>query len=173
MMSGDGIYSRNLQHHLTTGRYKFTISVDDSEGQAYYLTSPPPAASQVTTRSSDPGHLMLEVTKRRCCGSQVRSAPAQQVKTGLFRRSGLNGPVVHVQTPAYGSDDHLPPARIGDFRVNPIPNTANKLLATWTAPGGDGHVGMVASYKFVMSDDIANLVDLKVKIQRFLKYLLL
>ena len=45
MMSGDGIYSRYLQHHLTTGRYKFTVSVDDNEGQAFYLSPPAPISS--------------------------------------------------------------------------------------------------------------------------------
>ena len=167
MMAGDGIYSRNLQHHLTTGRYKFTLSVDDNEGKAYYLTSPTLRQATPTTSTGDQRHLMLEVTKRRCCGSSVASSPSQRSKTGLFRRTGLDGPVVHVQSPDYGSGDYLPPARIGDFRVNPIPNTANKLLATWTAPGGDGHVGMVASYKFVMSDDIAKLVNPQVHIDIF------
>ena len=80
----------------------------------------------------------------------------------------MPGPVVHIETSPYptdpqgshgGGQDHLPPSKVGDFRVNPIPNTANKLLATWTAPGGDYNVGMVASYKFLMSDNIADLLN--------------
>ena len=105
MMSGDGIYSRYLQHHLTTGRYKFTVSVDDNEGQAFYLSPPAPTSSsenaitaakqpQSELQKATPGgvaagdyaKLMLEVTKRRCCGSKIRLHPKSRTPTGLFRR---------------------------------------------------------------------------------------
>ena len=35
---------------------------------------------------------------------------------------------------------------------------SNNLLATWTAPGGDYDEGSVASYRFVYSEDICDLL---------------
>ena len=35
---------------------------------------------------------------------------------------------------------------------------SNNLLATWTAPGGDYDEGSVASYRFVYSEDIGDLL---------------
>ena len=173
MLAGDGIYSRYLQHHLTTGRYKFTIFVDDNENSAFYVSTSTPTSSPKPKKQSqdvpnDYAKLMLSVTKKRCCGStvepalQLRNFPDKEIKTGIFRRQAT-GPVVHIESLPYPDPnmDYLPPSKIGDFRISPIPNTSNKLLATWTAPGGDYSAGMVASYKFVMSDDIADLLKPK------------
>jgi hypothetical protein len=65
-------------------------------------------------------------------------------KTGIFRRKTV-GPVVYIQKPE--KEDRHPPSRIGDFKIIQIAGTTDKLLATWTAPGGDFTVGSVASYR--------------------------
>ena len=43
------------------------------------------------------------------------------------------------------------------YQVKLLPGS-NNLLATWTAPGGDFDEGSVASYRFVYSEDIADLL---------------
>jgi len=53
----------------------------------------------------------------------------------------------------------MPPAKMGDLRVIRLPNTSDKLLASWTAPGGDFDIGSVSSYRFVYSSTIADLID--------------
>ena len=99
--------------------------------------------------------MMVSSTFRKCCGSEMKISGTKE-KTGIFRRK-IAGPVVYIDRPE--TEDRLPPARIGDFRISQIPGTTDKLLATWTAPGGDFGVGSVASYRFVFSEDIADLLD--------------
>ena len=110
--------------------------------------------------------MMLQVTQRRCCGSSVLPAlqlhnfPQKAIKTGIFRRT-VDGPVIHIKYMPSSTlkEDVMPPAKIGDLRVIRLPNTSDKLLATWTAPGGDYNMGAVASYRFIFSSNIADLLE--------------
>jgi len=99
--------------------------------------------------------LMVATSMRKCCGSSMKSSGHRE-KTGSFRRQVI-GPVVYIQDPE--TEDISPPSRIGDFKISQIPGSLDKLLATWTAPGGDFSIGSVASYRFVFSEDIADLLD--------------
>merc|ERR1719245_2528027 len=111
-------------------------------------------------------NIMLQVTRNRCCGSsvlpslQLNNFPQKAVKTGIFRRK-VDGPVVHVdyQREGVAQEDVLPPAKIGDLKIIRLPNTSDKLLASWTAPGGDFDIGSVSSYRFVYSDNIQDLIE--------------
>jgi hypothetical protein len=175
IVSGDGIYSRYLGRYLDAGRYKFTINVDDNDNNAIYIDN---ADSQIKPKTTNHNiakngsvnfadlFYNIEIRRGKCCGSSVipalelESNPKISVKTGIFRRSVL-GPVVHMTEPVKQSDDQVPPARIGDLKIRQLPgaSTQDRLLAEWTAPGGDFNVGSVASYRFVFSSRIRDLLD--------------
>ena len=99
--------------------------------------------------------LMVTSSIKKCCGSSMKISGVRE-KTGIFRRKTV-GPVVYIQKPE--TEDRHPPSRIGDFKISQIPGTTDKLLATWTAPGGDFTIGSVSSYRFVFSEDISDLLD--------------
>ena len=99
--------------------------------------------------------LMVGASMRKCCGSVMQNSGHKE-KTGIFRRHVV-GPIVYIAMA--DSEDRQPPSRIGDFKIIQIAGSVDKLLATWTAPGGDFTVGSVASYRFVFSEDIADLLD--------------
>jgi hypothetical protein len=207
LVEGDGIYSRYLGHHTFTGRYKFIVTIDDNDNQAFYISNTNMVTknnrykslvmkrkmllSQRQQQISSQGgpnsstfkrdviasneqqqllpnyaNIMLEVTQNRCCGSsvlpslQLHNFPQKAIKTGIFRRK-IDGPVIHakyIREPVL-QEDVLPPAKIGDLRIIRLPNTSDKLLASWTAPGGDFDIGSVSSYRFVYSTNIADLID--------------
>ena len=114
-------------------------------------------------------NVMLQVTRNRCCGSSVLNSlqltnfPQKAIKTGIFRRTA-DGPAIHVkyteEEPIH-REDMMPPAKIGDLKIVRLPNTSDKLLASWTSPGGDFDIGSVSSYRFVYSHNIADLIDTK------------
>ena len=81
------------------------------------------------------------------------------VQPGIFRRK-IIGPVIHISNPSKPSDDSVPPSKIGDLKIRQVPgaSTPDRLLAEWTAPGGDFDVGSVASYRFVFSSNIEDLI---------------
>ena len=207
-MEGDGIYSRYLDQYTLSGRFKFMVTIDDNDNNAFYISKanidttnnhynslltkrkrlnmlhrqqqqqnssqretnhspskryPVSSKEQQIPNYSD---IMLQVTKKRCCGStvlpslQLHNFPQKAIKTGIFRRT-VHGPVVHMM---YSQDsllkqDMMPPSKIGDLRIIRLPNTSDKLLASWTAPGGNFDVGSVSSYRFVYSSNIADLID--------------
>jgi len=103
--------------------------------------------------------------KRKCCGSTVSpsldldKSPSKVERTGIYRRSVL-GPVIHLKNPAKASEDSIPPSRIGDLKIRRLPgaSTPDRLMAEWTAPGGDFDEGSVASYRFVFSSKIEDLL---------------
>jgi len=39
LVEGDGIYSRYLGHQKLTGRYKFIVTIDDNDNQAFYISN--------------------------------------------------------------------------------------------------------------------------------------
>ena len=173
LVSGDGIYSRYLGRYLEAGTYRFTIVVDDNDNSAIYVVSPnsegvpqpkKPMSNNASVNYADLFYSME--SKRKCCGSTVLPSldldqnPSKVERTGIFRRA-ISGPVVHLKTDIKKSDDQVPPARIGDLKIRQLPgsNTQDRLLAEWTAPGGDFNAGSVASYRFVFSSNIQDLLD--------------
>ena len=184
-MSGDGVYSRYLGGQTQfSGRYKMTFSIDDDNDAAFYIV-PRTEPIVAFVRKSEPRlsrhlngdddddqrsdeavedgleedskfvDLMVASGFRKCCGSRVKVTGSKE-KTGIFRRH-IFGPVIYIDRPE--TEDRQPPSRIGDFKIDLIPGTTDKLLATWTAPGGDFTIGSVSSYRFVFSEDIADLLD--------------
>ena len=87
--------------------------------------------------------------------------PIRKVQPGIFRREIL-GPVIYIDNPLKPSDDSVPPSKIGDLKIRQMPgaSTPDRLLAEWTAPGGDFDAGSVASYKFLFTSNIEDLIDL-------------
>ena len=166
IVASDGIYSRYLGRYTDPGRYRFTITVDDNENTAFYIEndaemSKPPMASNRTKINYADLYYTAE-SHRTCCGSTVKVDPDRRVKTGIFRRASI-GPVVFLEKPGKPSDDNVPPSRIGDLKIRQLPGarTPDRLLAEWTAPGGDYDSGSVASYRFVFSSKIDDLLSQK------------
>ena len=164
IVSGDGIYSRYLGRYSDPGRYRFTISVDDNDNTAYYIeetneVQKPPLSTNRTKINYADLYYTAE-SHRTCCGSTVQVDPDRRVKTGKFIRSVI-GPVVFLDKPAKASDDTVPPSRIGDLKIRQLPGarTPDRLLAEWTAPGGDYDSGSVAGYRFVFSSKIDDLLS--------------
>ena len=176
-MAGDGIYTRYLGHYLDAGRYHFNIMVDDNDNSAFYVLEDkaskkldsqiPSAAANLTGLQVNYGDLYYAISaKRRCCGSSVLPSldldnhPSRVERTGIFRRSVL-GPVIHLISPSKASDDKVPPSRIGDLKIRQLPgaSTPDRLMAEWTAPGGDFDEGSVASYRFVFSSKMEDLLN--------------
>ena len=155
-MAGDGIYSLHVGPLRSPGRYSLVFEVDDNDNRTFVALLP-------NTNGGRQGDSPIP-----CCGSTVALNPEQTEETGVFRRT-LIGPTFHVFD-TYGAEksgsrrrseppkDLTPPNRIGDLSVKLL-SGSNNLLATWTAPGGDFNQGSVASYRFVYSEDIADLLD--------------
>ena len=210
LVEGDGIYSCYLGHQTLSGRYKFIVTIDDNDNQAFYVSSLNSLRAaknsnhynslvlkrkmllsqrqqQISSQGGGPksstfkrdimalneqqlipnyANIMLQVTRNRCCGSsvlpslQLHNFPQKAVKTGIFRRK-VDGPVIHVdyKQETIAQEDVLPPSKIGDLKIIRLPNTSDKLLASWTAPGGDFDIGSVSSYRFVYSANIADLIE--------------
>lgn len=148
LISGDGIYSRYLTHYPVAGRYKMVVSVDDNDGRAFVAT--------LTNRIRRFEWPQIAVPPT-CCGSTVSLSPDQTEVTGVFSRT-VRGPVVEVASVPGQDMDVLPPSRIADLKINVLPGS-NKLLAAWTAPGGDFNDGSVNSYRFVYSTDMSDLLN--------------
>ena len=156
---------------MEAGTYRFTIVVDDNDNSAIYVVPPKsemkPTTSNVHNMSVNYGDLFYSMeSKRKCCGSTVLPSldldqnPSKVERTGIFRRA-MTGPVVYLKADSKKSDDQVPPARIGDLKIRQLPGSSSqdRLLAEWTAPGGDFNAGSVASYRFVFSSNIQDLLD--------------
>ena len=97
-------------------------------------------------------------SQQKCCGSSVFSSIKLNKKImGSFRRS-IVGPAVYLD---YVSEDQIPPSKIGDLKILQMAggSSPDRLMAEWTAPGGDYDIGSVASYRFVFSPKIEDLID--------------
>ena len=139
MVRGDGIYSRYVTEYPAAGRYTFTVAVSDQGGRAVFVTK------------------MVNVTER-CCGSYLDLAEAELRSTGAFSRLFTAPALNLLQVPASTDPDRMPPARIGDLRIQVKPELTS-LLATWTAPGGNFDAGTTAGYRFLYSASLAALLD--------------
>ena len=146
--------------NLESGRYRLNIEVTDNNNNAfYYVVNNDINIDELETTNKTESYSDLFVkSQQKCCGSSVFPSTKLSTKLmGTFRRS-IVGPVVHL---TYLSEDQVPPAKIGDLKIRQLAGASNpdRLLAEWTAPGGDYDVGSVASYRFVFSQNIEDLID--------------
>ena len=95
--AGDGIYSLTITDYPAAGRYKFSITADDTDMKSYTM-SPTMSASQ-------PGTLGLK-------------------RPGPFRRT-VFGAVVHLSS--IPSEDVVPPSKIGDLLINSSDNKVERI----------------------------------------------
>lgn len=96
-------------------------------------------------------------TLDRCCGSRVVYPDSRRKLTGEFRRQA-KGPVIHLLQVPNGGIDLMPPARIGDLKLELIKGKST-ILATWTAPGDDFSTGSVSGYRFVYARDTSVMIN--------------
>ena len=150
---------------MDAGRYRFNILVDDNDNNAFYVLEDKNTRTDLAKMGRQQqqsnnnitdvnyGDLYYTISaKRKCCGSTVSpslgldQSPSKVERTGIFRRSSL-GPVIHILNPSKASDDKIPPSRIGDLKIRNLlgASTPDRLMAEWTAPGGDFDEGSVAS----------------------------
>ena len=149
--SGDGIYSHYLTTYPAPGRYSFSVTVDDNDGQAYTIQMGRGGRS-MPVRPDNPSFPV-------CCGSQVTVPQDLRFLTGSFKRQAAKSPVVHINdVTAFTGRDAMPPSRIGNFRLSPD-ESGRRLVAHWTAPGDDYDSGSVSGYSFVYSDEPFALLD--------------
>ena len=73
IVGGDGIYSRHLTKYPATGRYSFTISVDDNNNQAVFVTKGEPIVKKPPKAGVS-----------TCYGSTVPIPPNRKKKIGVF-----------------------------------------------------------------------------------------
>ena len=152
MTSGDGIYSRYVTYYPAPGRYSFTVSANDNNDKAYTIQMGRGGRS-MPTKPPKPNFSV-------CCGSNIhvprdlRSTPP----TGRFTRTAVNTPTIHLlNVPSLVDEDKMPPAKIGDLRIN-VNSDQSELEAHWTAPGGNFDSGFVSGYNFVQSDSISEIL---------------
>lgn len=99
LCSGDGIYSLTITDYPAAGRYKFSITADDTDMKSYTMSG------QAGSHSS-PRH---EGGLRR---------------PGPFRRT-VFGAVVHLSS--IPSEDVVPPSKIGDLLINSSDNKVQRI----------------------------------------------
>lgn len=136
---GDGIYSGFLLNYQGSGRYTFTIHVDNEAREAYTIDS---------SGAGVPGE---------CCGSFVDVPQSRMLLMDSFSRT-IPGSVVHLST--LPKEDIAPPSKIGDLIIE-LSSDNKTLLASWTSPGGDFLFGGVSRYRFVYSENVSDLLDTK------------
>ena len=103
------------------------------------------------TRYPGPGRYSLDIA----VGDGGRAATRQAGLLGVFTR---RGPAITVPVVAVAGTRLIRPAKVGDLALAAVPGTADQLLATWTAPGGDYNDGPVVSYRFVFSHKMEELL---------------
>jgi len=144
IVGGDGVYSRYLTKYPAQGRYSFSISVDDNNNQAVFVTKGGPTVKKPPKAGVS-----------TCCGSNVPIPDNRKKKIGVFKRH-LMGPSVEVKSIPLSSEK-IRPGKIGDLQIT-ILKEKQQLLAGWTAPGGDFSDGRVITYRFVFSQKIEELL---------------
>ena len=77
---------------------------------------------------------------------------------GMFSRdhSGHSVMLSAVSIPSDNVDKYIRPGKIGDLVISV--SNMSQLVLEWTAPGGDYNTGSVATYRFVYSHNIEELV---------------
>ena len=148
LVADDGLYSARLTSYPALGRYSFRILV---EGRPEATLTPP--LGEVAASGTP------------CCGSSTHllapPAASRLTPTGDFTRSVL-GPVVYIsQLPDVR---RLPPSKVNDLRANVIDEdnsseVGGRLEVSWTSPGGDYNLGVVASCRLVYGPEVFSLLD--------------
>lgn len=157
-MSGDGIYSRYLTHYPSAGRYSFDIIVHDNHSKAFTIRT----FRSSTNTSASPRRIngSSQISRELlapCCGSQISVKSEDQIPTGAFLRNA-KGPVIHLLSVPPSEIDLMPPASIRDLKIDVLPKSG-QLMATWTAPGDDFDLGKVTGYRFIVAENLSNLLD--------------
>lgn len=167
LVAGDGIYSRYLTQYRSAGRYSFSVRVTSNYGRASTIRSTRRNRSLPQPINSAPlsygGGRVSPLLLAPCCGSRVSVDKDDLVPTGAFERKG-KGPVIHLLSVPTNQIDLMPPARIGDLKIEVLPDSG-QLMATWTAPGDDYDVGTVTGYRFIVADNISSLLDPMAELQ--------
>ncbi|XP_076052340.1 calcium-activated chloride channel regulator 1-like [Oratosquilla oratoria] len=57
------------------------------------------------------------------------------------------------------TSDVIPPARIVDLRASLLPDSTNRVMFTWTSPGGDLDFGSADRYEVIWSDHAQDLLS--------------
>ena len=107
IVSGDGVYSRYLTKYPATGRYSFTISVDDNNNQAVFVTKGEP----IVKKPPNAG-----VSTRY--GSTVPIPPNRKKKIGVFEPGQS---ISHVINFKYYNKDYY----VGTFFFDEFGNRKN------------------------------------------------
>ena len=144
IVSGDGVYSRYLTKYPATRIYSFTISVDDNNNQAVFVTKGEPIVKKPPKAGVS-----------TCYGSTVPIPPNRKKKIGVFKPH-LIGPSVDIKSIPL-SLEKIQPGKIGDLQITVV-NEKQQLLARWTAPGDDFSDGHVITYTFVFSQKTEELL---------------
>ena len=147
LMVGDGLYSAFITEYPATGRFSFTINVEDNNGAAYIVAQ---------------GGQLTAAGQQVCCGSYLEVPRSRRMPTGRFNRT-VRGPIIRL-TGLPSEEDFAPPAKIGDLNLE-LSLDNRTILAGWTAPGGDFNAGSVAGYRFVYSSNISHLLGAKNEMQ--------
>jgi len=66
------------------------------------------------------------------------------------------GPVLHLSSLPH--QDCVPPGRVTDLDIS-VSGSNRSVLATWTSPGGDLHIGQVNSFSLIYAQHVQDLLD--------------
>ena len=136
----DGVYSKYLINYPSTGRYEFTVDVDDNNQKAHIVK-----------------HLTVDEEKD-CCGSNTNMDKSKLEKTGKFKRIKAGSVITLTEVPDLSTSDLIPPAKISDLKIKVVAESQS-LVATWTSPGDDYDAGSVSGYIVLASTEVGNLLN--------------
>ena len=123
LSAGDGIYSLTITDYPAAGRYKFSITADDTDMKSYTMPGQRRAETLIHEDNIQMGESYLRL-----------------VRPGPFRLT-VFGAVVHLSS--IPSEDVVPPSKIGDLLINSrdnkvqhwcINNISNNILSPKLIP---------------------------------------
>ena len=142
--AGDGVYSRQLVQYPGPGRYVFTAHVSSLDNVTRVMTN------SNNNSSSEVAWLA------GCCGSAVTTLTGAQLRHGdQFRRVPVPGPALLLAEVPDPELDTIAPARVTDLRAE---LQQDRLVLTWTAPGGDSDYGRVSATEILVSPRLGQLL---------------
>ena len=142
--AGDGVYSRQLVQYPGPGRYVFTAHVSSLDNVTTVMTN------SNNNSSSEVAWLA------GCCGSAVTTLTGAPLRHGdQFRRVSVPGPALVLAEVPDPELDTIAPARVTDLRAE---LQQDRLVLTWTAPGGDSDYGRVSATEILVSPRLGQLL---------------
>ena len=142
--AGDGVYSRQLVQYPGPGRYVFTAHVSSLDNVTTVMTN------SNNNSSSEVAWLA------GCCGSVVTTLTGAPLRHGdQFRRVSVPGPALVLAEVPDPELDTIAPARVTDLRAE---LQQDRLVLTWTAPGGDSDYGRVSATEILVSPRLGQLL---------------